>query len=201
MGLIWKMHVYSAFSLYLSLTVHVAILLLAHHTHKKIVHAVLPSCKSKWGSNNNSWYQHSSESYHLFLSTLYAHFLGVTLNFESQLSITAYSKTAPFILGWNFHKDCIWTTISYYHCKWALFFFLPTLNGTKLPSHNFFGQPLLFSIPLSFYSSNYLLSVLFIGQPIHHIHSVFSHNLHYKIGLWHLANILLVSLFLLLFKC
>lgn len=110
-------------------------------------------------------------------------------------------KTALFTPGWNFHKDCVWTAISHYHFKWALFFFLPTLNDNKLPSHISFGQPLLFSVPLSFYSSNYLLSVLFIGQPIHHIHSVFSHNFHYKNGLWHLANILLVSLFLLLFKC
>ena len=170
-------------------------------THKKIVHVVLPSCKSKWGSNNNSWYQHSSESYLLFLSTLYAHFLGVTLNFESQLSITADSKAALFIPGWNFHEDYILTTISHYHFKWALFFFLHILNDTKVPSHYSLGQPLLFSLPLSFYSSNYFLSVLFIGQPIHHIHSVFSHNFHYKNCLWHLANILLVSQFLLLFKC
>lgn len=102
------------------------------HT-QKTVRAVLPSCKSKWGSNNNSWYQHSSESYLLFLSTLYAHFLGVTLNFESQLSITAYSKAALFIPGWNFHEDYIWTTISHYHFKWALFSFYPLWMILKYP--------------------------------------------------------------------
>lgn len=72
-----------------------------------------------------------------------------------------------------------------------LFFFYPLWMTLNYPFIISLDNLCYFLFPSSFYSSNYLLSVLFICQTIYHIHSAFSHNFHSKHYLWHLANILL----------